>query len=246
MTTIAIHQPQYLPWVPYLDKIDACDVFVYLDNVQFQRRGVQNRNEIRGQHGPLRLTVPVKADRETLIRDVTIVKDGWQNKHLASITHAYARAPFYERYFGELRDLLMRDFDRLVDLNVAVTDWLCDHLGITSRRVRASELEVSGEKEGMILSVCEAVGGGTYLSGTGARVYQRQAHFAARGLGLVYQQYKNAPYSQGQGAPFMADLSSIDLLFFAGPEARSILLAGRRAAVTEDQIPLPSATAPEV
>lgn len=243
MTTIAIHQPQYLPWVPYLDKIDACDVFVYLDNVQFQRRGVQNRNEIRGQHGPLRLTVPVKADRETHIVDVAIVKDGWQQKHLTSIAHAYSRAPFFDLYFGELRELLMRDFDRLVDLNVAVTDWLCDKLGITTRRLRASELGASGEKEGMILSVCEAVGAATYLSGTGARTYQRQAHFAARGLGLVYQQYKNVPYSQG--APFMADLSSIDLLFHTGPDARSILLAGRREPVSEDQIPLPSAPAPE-
>nr|MBI3612487.1 WbqC family protein [Nitrospirota bacterium] len=44
---VAIHQPQYLPWLGYLDKIDRADVFVILDTVQFKKNEWQNRNRIR-------------------------------------------------------------------------------------------------------------------------------------------------------------------------------------------------------
>ena len=52
MTVVAIHQPHYLPWLPYLDKADSCDIFVYLDNVQFQKRGFQNRRQSRTPLAP--------------------------------------------------------------------------------------------------------------------------------------------------------------------------------------------------
>ena len=47
MTVVAIHQPQYLPWQPYFAKALASDLFVYLDTVQFQKNGVQNRNQVK-------------------------------------------------------------------------------------------------------------------------------------------------------------------------------------------------------
>jgi WbqC-like protein family len=51
MTVCAIMQPTYLPWVGYLDLIDRVDVFVFLDNVQFERRSWQQRNQIRDPEG---------------------------------------------------------------------------------------------------------------------------------------------------------------------------------------------------
>ena len=85
---VAIHQPQYLPWLPYCDKADQCDLLVHLDDVQFQRRGVQNRNQIKTPTGAQWLTVPVNASRDTLIQDVTIADALWQRKH-GSIEHNY-------------------------------------------------------------------------------------------------------------------------------------------------------------
>ena len=37
MTILAAHQPQYLPWLGFFDKIAQADVFVLLDNVQFKK-----------------------------------------------------------------------------------------------------------------------------------------------------------------------------------------------------------------
>ena len=43
---IAISQPTYLPWVGYFALIDSCKKFVFLDDVQFDRRSWQQRNRI--------------------------------------------------------------------------------------------------------------------------------------------------------------------------------------------------------
>src|SRR5919199_1238191 len=53
---VAIHQPQYLPWLGYLAKRAAADVFIYLDTVQYEKNGWQNRNRIKTKDGPRWLT----------------------------------------------------------------------------------------------------------------------------------------------------------------------------------------------
>ena len=47
MTVVAIHQPCYIPWLPFFEKIKKSDIFVFLDDVQYQKNGWQNRNKIR-------------------------------------------------------------------------------------------------------------------------------------------------------------------------------------------------------
>jgi hypothetical protein len=231
---VAIHQPQYLPWVPFFDKMDACELFVFLDTVQFQRRGVQNRNQILGPDGPLWLTVPVNASRETLIQDVTIAANPWQHAHRRSIETSYQKAPYYKEYAPGLLDLLGHPWERLVDLNIATTAFLAGALGITTRCVRASELSVTGAKQDLILDICAACGATEYLSGPGARAYQTPAEFAARNIRLSYQNYENRPYPQRfGGGNFTPGLSALDLLFNLGPGARDLLLSGRGPALTE-------------
>lgn len=231
---VAIHQPQYLPWVPFFDKMDACELFVYLDTVQFQRRGVQNRNQILGPDGPLYLTVPVNASRETLIQDVTIADNPWQHSQIRSIETAYKKAPFYQDYAPELLELLGRKWERLVDLNLATTALLMKALGITTRCVLASELTVTGAKQDLILDICTACQATDYLSGTGARAYQTPEEFSARNIRLLYQNYQAKAYPQRfVGENFSPGLSALDLIFNLGPASRDLLISGRGPALTE-------------
>src|SRR5579883_1721738 len=96
MTTVAIHQPQYLPWLLYCDKADNCDVFVYLDTVQFQKNGVQNRNQIKTASGATWLTVPVSVSLGDTIAETSLASNSFARKHLATIKQSYARAEFKE------------------------------------------------------------------------------------------------------------------------------------------------------
>ena len=72
MTTISIHQPVYLPWLGFIEKVTSSEKFVFLDDVQFEKNGFQNRNKIRTYDGEMWLTVPVKVKSQTLLKDVKI------------------------------------------------------------------------------------------------------------------------------------------------------------------------------
>src|SRR3989338_4487567 len=119
---IAIMQPTYLPWLGYFELIDSCDLFIFLDDVQFVRKSWQQRNKIKTPAGELLLTVPVltKGKLEQQIKDVGINNDlPWRTKHLGSIKNNYQRAPFYKKYIGFIEDLYFREYTGLLTLNMA-------------------------------------------------------------------------------------------------------------------------------
>jgi hypothetical protein len=228
---VAIHQPQYLSWVQYCDKADQCDILVHLDDVQFHRGGVQNRNNIKTNKGARWLTVPVTAHLTTTIREVTIADRTWRKQHLHLIEHNYCHAPFFSLFQDGLRPILQAEWTNLCELNIAVTDWLFSTLGIHCKKIRASELRVSGAKDSRIIGICEAVGGSIYLSGQGASAYQDATAFQERGIELRYQEYKNPTYPQCfPEIGFVPDLTALDLILNAGPQAREIMLSGRMKA----------------
>ncbi len=232
MTIVAIHQPQYLPWVPYCDKADDCDVFVYLDTVAFQKNGLQNRNRIRTSAGAGWLTVPVHARLGESLSEVRIAGQAWARRHARALQQGYARAP-HAGLLDEMLPLLERSWSRLVDLDVAVTEWLFERLGVRSRRLRASALGVgaTGRSERLV-EICRAVGGTTYLCGAGARAYLETEKLEAAGIRVRFQEYDSRPYSQGRpGNGFVPDLSAVDLVLCAGPEAGAIMRAGRARGV---------------
>ena len=224
MTVVAIHQPQYLPWIPYIDKINSCDIFVYLDNVQFQKNGVQNRNQIKTPQGASWLTVPVHANLTETIATTKICDRQWQKKHLKTLQQNYARARFAELLSQEFQPLLERPWEYLADLNIAVTEWLLKFFDVNCTRVRASQLEVTGSKDDLILNICQAVGATAYLSGQGAKSYQNKAKFSDLGIVLMYQDFQNQPYAQCYPKTgFVTDLSAIDLVLNLGYEAKTMV-----------------------
>src|SRR5262245_45426803 len=119
---VAIHQPQYLPWLPYCDKADSCDAFVYLDNVQYQKNGLQNRNQIKSATGATWLTVPVHASLSNSIAETAIAGSFWHKKHVRTIEMNYARAPYRDWFSSQLSKIIQGDWSRLSDLNIAVTE----------------------------------------------------------------------------------------------------------------------------
>jgi hypothetical protein len=228
---VAIHQPQYLPWPAYIDKADRADLLVLLDNVQFQRSGVQNRNAIKGPRGKLMLTVPVSAASDTPINRVRVAGTIWRSKHVATIRQCYARARHLALFEDGLRAIIEQPATLLCELNRAVTQWLFAQLGVKTECILASELGCSGKADDLLLALCRAVGATVYLSGQGARAYQDDAKFRAHGIAVEYQQYQPVPYRQQYGkAGFVPDLSALDLLLNEGPDAARILRAGRQAA----------------
>lgn len=224
---VAIHQPHYLPWLGYLAKWAAADVFVLLDTVQYEKNGWQNRNRIKTAEGPRWLTVPVRVHLGTVLTDVAIDSvQPWPRRHLAALEHAYARAPRWPRYAEALRAIYDATWERLVPLNVAVATWLARAVGITTPVRLASELGMSEtEPTARLVALCRAVGGTTYLAGQDGARYMDVGQFKAASIEVQAQAYQHPVYAQLHG-DFVPFLSALDLLLMHGDEALGILRSG--------------------
>lgn len=224
---VAIHQPQYLPWLGYLAKWAAADVFVFLDTVQYEKNGWQNRNRIRTADGAHWLTVPVHAHLGTPIAEVAIdTTQPWRARHLRAIEHAYARTAHLASHHGSLRALLDLDWRLLARLAVASAEWLAKAVGITTPARLASTLAADGgDATGRLVAICKAVGADTYLAGGHGARYMDGARFREAGISVLYQHYEHPVYTQQHGE-FVPFLSGVDLLLTHGDESLSILRRG--------------------
>lgn len=224
---VAIHQPQYLPWLGYLDKLDSADVFIALDTVQFKKHEWQNRNRIRTKEGWQWLTVPIIDRFPERIDQVAIsAHAGWSRKHRQALRLHYGRAPHWEPLGPALLALLERPWTRLCDLNVAVLDLLCDRCGLSTRRLLASGLTARDDPTDRLIDLCRAVGGTEYLAGESGPRYMDLGRFAQAGMTVSVQDYRHPAYPQ-QHTPFVSHLSVVDLLFNCGPESLAVLRSGR-------------------
>ncbi|HPM43709.1 MAG TPA: WbqC family protein [Candidatus Omnitrophota bacterium] len=226
---VALHQPQYLPWLGYFHKIAHCDQFVFLDNVQYKDREFQNRNKIRTKDGPIWLTVPVSSKgRGRQIISRVLIDNGfeWKRKHLAALKTSYGHAAFFERYFPFFEKVYGKSWERLSDLNFHIIEYILKELGISKRIHLESALDVRSEKTDRIVEICRKLGADTYLSGAGGKDYLEEDKFPAAGIKLVYQQFDHPTYRQQfmkDDKDFMPYMSVVDLLFNEGPQSREIL-----------------------
>ncbi len=224
---VAIHQPQYLPWLGYLDKVDSADLFILLDTVQYKKHEWQNRNRIRVKDGWQWLTVPIIDRFPERIDQVEINPSAdWQRKHYQALRLHYAKAQFWEPLGPDLLGLIERPWTRLAELNCAALHLLCRHLGITTPRVLASSLTAREEPTDRLIDLCRVVGGSTYLAGQGGADYMNLDRFRDSGIGLEVQAYRHPTFPQ-RYQPFVSHLSVIDLLFNCGPESLEIIRSGR-------------------
>lgn len=221
----AIHQPQYLPYLGFFHKVAHCDVFVALDSVQFQERGVQHRNKIKTKDGWQWLTVPVIQNRGQLIQQVRL--DGsqpWGTRHWKAIVSNYSRAPFFKMYEQELAQLLVCEYASLVKADMCLMEWILRQLEIDVPIVYASTMNVPGAQTELLLNLTRAVGATTYLSGPGGKRYMDLDLFARAGIEVEFQEFQSPTYEQVfPQAGFVSDLSVIDALLCCGPRVKEFV-----------------------
>lgn len=184
------HQPNYLPWYGYFDKMSKSDVFIVLDDVQLPMGG--HHYETRAQlPKDIVLNIPVlgRNDRH-LIKDVQLAEGRWREKHARCIELNY-------RKVSELVAIYARYWTRLSDFTVTLIRWMAKQLGITTNIVLSSELGITAQGVDKILGLVQAVGATSYISGTGAgsRRYVSQERFAAVGIGLEWHHWEGPDVS---------------------------------------------------
>lgn len=228
---VAIHQPNFFPWLGYFNKISRADVFIILDNVQFPKTGGTwiNRVQMMINGAPAWVTVPIRRAYHgtRLICDMEINNDiPWQGKFLKTIKSSYGRALHFNAVYPVLENLIGQHTDSLADFNIAVIKGLMEKLGFSvSKLLLGSSLAVDGSATQLLVNMTRMAGGATYLAGGGAGSYQDDGMFSRQGIELVYQNFRHPCYPQFNAQNFIPGLSVIDALMNCGFDETSRLIA---------------------
>jgi hypothetical protein len=221
---VVILQPSYIPWRGYFDQIRRADLFIFYDDVQYDKHGWRNRNQIKSAQGKQWLTIPVHsagATQGTRIKDVKIDwSKPWSKNHLKALTISYNKAPSFKKYMPLLESFFSRHDESIADFTIETTIALARELGLKHTRfMRASELEgINGQKTDRLIQILTKVGTTHYISGPSARNYIENEKFEAAGISLEYIVYDYPEYPQFY-PPFDSNVSILDLLFMTGEEA---------------------------
>ena len=228
---VAAHQPNFIPWLGYFDKMSKADLFITVDHVQMERQGYQNRARIKTGAGDRLITVPVvQESRGERIMDKRIdnSRDGrfrWSRKMFLTLKYAYQSAPHFADYEPALAEIFDAPWERLGDLNAHFIEVCRASLGIRTPMLASSRLNVPGAKSEMIINLCRETGADTYLSGKGASTdYLDMEAFSRAGIRVLWQEFEHPRYRQYPACgAFIPNLSALDLLFNCGPRSPEIL-----------------------
>ena len=221
---VGIIQSNFLPWRGYFDFIRESDLFIIHDDLQYTKGDWRNRNKIKTSRGVEWITVPVRYHHTRQLIEETSVdySSPWAQKMVNRIRETYGRAPYFELYFSELHDLLMKPAASISDLNLRLIKWVCCHLEIDTPIKMSHEYHPQGAKTERLIGILQQVQATTYLSGPAAQTYLIPQLFEQAGIRLKYKQYNYPEYEQ-LCPPFEAAVSVIDLLFMKGKEAISYM-----------------------
>ena len=216
---ISAHQPAYMPWLGYLNRISRSDIFVFLDNVQFERNSFINRNRIKTLKGQQWITIPIlsKGHMNSTVAETKIDnRQPWRRKHLRSIEASYGRSLFFGQNQKKIESLLLGSEDTIAELCwIHLKFWLAE-FEIKTKIVRASELNLKNKKSEMVLELCQTLGSKRYISGPFGKHYLNQDCFDQAGIEIEYDLFEYPIYKQTWGE-FIPGLSCIDFWMNMGP-----------------------------
>lgn len=216
---VAGHQPNYLPWLGFFDKMRRSDVFIIEDNVQFERQGFTSRNRIMTAGGVRWLSVPVEhANKPLLINEIKIANEGepdWGNRHWLTLKHNYCRAPYWSEFSDFFESTYQHEWPLLFDLNIHLIKGIMGFLKIDRPLVLSSSLDAKGKKNELIIAQCKQLGANIQLAGNGCKDYIDNKRFEQEGIELIFQDFSQPVYTQTFKG-FAPNLSVVDYLFCTG------------------------------
>jgi hypothetical protein len=228
--SIAVMQPYIFPYIGYFQLINAVDVFVFYDDVNYIKQGWVNRNKILLEGKELIFTIPIanassfKTIRETQINKVLF--DKWRTKFLKTLAQSYKNAPYFKLINILVCDVLYKDFDSIADFAIESIIKVSNYIGLNTKfdcsSIKYSETKIL-DKESRLIEITNANYKHKYINPIGGKDLYNKSNFAKSGVQLFFLNSKPIEYKQF-GDSFVPWLSIIDVLMFNNPrEIRELL-----------------------
>jgi len=224
---VSISQPTLFPWIGYFNIIKNSDIFVFFDDVKFEKHSWQMRNKLKeiskDRESPVWIRIPTKiAKTETLIKDVLIDNsENWKENHLKAFQINYGKN-YNEVNF--ISDIYNSEWNKLVDFNIEFITNCCKFLDITTKLVKSSDLNCNGKKGELVLNICKTLEATEYLTSVGAVDYLEDYRkmFDESNIKIIYHDYTHPVYKQ-RGKSFLENLSVLDLIFNEKNNSKSFI-----------------------
>jgi hypothetical protein len=225
--TVAIMQPYFAPYIGYFQLISATDEFVFLDDVNFIKKGWINRNQILVNKNPALFTIPlVGASQNKKINELNIYDDNkWRTKLIRTIESSYSKAQYYAEVKEIINTILFSSYTNISELNIFAIKTIADYLNLPLTSHKASELEVSNQLKGeeRIISICKSVNAQNYINAIGGQELYDKSHFLESNINLSFIESVSNEYSQNM-REFHPNLSILDVMMFNSVESINSML----------------------
>jgi hypothetical protein len=211
----AIMQPTYFPWSGYFHLIDQADIFIFLDDIQFEKRSWQSRNRILLNGQAHWLSVPVKnvAQNQKICEIQIDDTQAWRTKQQRTLQQTYAKHPFFHELTPFIEVIGDRSIQRLAELNVKIIKIICSALEIQKKFYLSSELNLEGKRSEKLIAICEHLNCDEYVSPQGSADYLAEDRFTEQtSVRLSFQNYTPRPYEQIGSDEFVSHLSILDVI----------------------------------
>jgi hypothetical protein len=216
---IAIHQPNFFPWLGYFVKIVRSDKFIFLDDVQFPKTGGSyvNRSEILVQGKRQWLAAEIKRPHGTWnINESFFSNPNWSKKVVNTLQCNYSKAPYFKNHKDFIFSLVLKDVENLAELNINAIVEISKELRIDTSFYKSSELSINTLSTQRLVDIIKHFEGTIYLSGSGGDKYQEAELYKQNGIELQYNTFNHPVYKQLNTDSFEKGLSIIDAIFNIG------------------------------
>lgn len=229
MNIVAIHQPNFMPWIGLIHKAFQSDIFIYLTDVKFSSSNFQNKTFIHGSNGKeLRLTVPIQKKPDQLNEKLISYhppNDKWKRKQLKQISEIYGKAPYFQEFYPLLAEEYQKNHLLLIDLNIKLIDQILKYLKYNGRTYRSTDFDTSSGKTERLVSLVKQTGGSCYLSGKSGKQYLLEDLFQQEGIEVVYQDFIHPIYEVKHDKECIKNLSIIDWIMYYPPDHIKTILS---------------------
>ena len=215
---VAIHQPNFFPWLGFFDKLRRSDVFIMMDTAQIPKSGASytNKVDIATRNGRFPISLNIKRIHNVVIpiMHVEILADVKRKKIAKTIEHSYKTAPYFHSEFPFIKDLIMNNETNLCDYNINAIMRAAERICINNGKIiKSSDLGfimTKGNLSQLIVNMVKSVGGTIFLSGPRSAWHMDKSVFDAAGVQIHFTEYSCPCYRQVGSSMFVPGLSFID------------------------------------
>ena len=219
---VAIHQPNFFPWLGYFDKIAKSDIFIFLDHVQYPKTGGSwsNRVKLMSRDTGQWITAPIERNFHGVrsINQIVFKEgNGWRDNFVKWLQINYSGAPFFKETYEFISPLILDTEDNMAKYDIRAISAIASHIGLSNKMfLLSSDVDVNGQATEMLINLVEATNCQIYLCGGGSAGYQDDNMFANAGIELQYQNFQHPIYPQVGRQGFVPGLSIVDALMSVG------------------------------